>query len=283
LQRRAGTLPALAAALVLLSAGAAAEAVPENSPRPGGVAVIPIGAAGVSEEPAPTAMFGDRRALVLLQDDQWVAIVGIPLDYEDSSGRLSVSLPGRETSDYPFDIRPHAYREQRITVENRDYVDPDPPQVARITAERKRIDTALDSWSESRPADIELLVPVAGRQSPSFGFRRFFNDQPRAPHKGMDIAAPRGSTVQAAADGRISAEGDFFFNGNTVIIDHGQGLLTMYCHLDAIDVRQDDTVERGTAIGKVGATGRVTGPHLHFGVYLNGTAVDPALFLAPSP
>lgn len=277
------TQPAPAVALALLLAGAAAEAVPENSPRPGGVAVIPIGAAGVSAEPVPTAMFGDRRALVLLQDQQWVAIVGIPLDYEGSSGRLSVSLPGRETSAYPFDIGAHAYREQRITVENPDYVDPDPLQVARITAERERIDTALGAWSESRLADVELLVPVAGRQSPSFGFRRFFNDQPRAPHKGMDIAAPRGSTVRAAADGLISVEGDFFFNGNTVIVDHGRGLLTMYCHLDAIDVRQGDTVERGTAIGKVGATGRVTGPHLHFGVYLNGTAVDPALFLAPSP
>jgi murein DD-endopeptidase MepM/ murein hydrolase activator NlpD len=281
-RRLARKQAAPAIALALLLAGAGAKALPENSPRPGGVAVIPIGTAGVSAEPVPTAMFGDRRALVLLQDDQWVAIVGIPLDYEGSGGRLSVSLPGRETSDYPFDISPHAYREQRITVESQDYVDPDPQQVARITAERGRIDTALGAWSESGLTDVELLAPVAGRQSPSFGFRRFFNDQPRAPHKGMDIAAPRGSTILAAADGLISVEGDFFFNGNTVIIDHGQGLLTMYCHLDAIDVREGDAVERGAAIGKVGATGRVTGPHLHFGVYLNGTAVDPALFLTPS-
>jgi murein DD-endopeptidase MepM/ murein hydrolase activator NlpD len=227
-------------------------------------------------------MFGDRRALVLLRDDEWIAIVGIPLDYEGSSAELFVSLPGQPASEHPFEVTPHAYREQRLTVENQRYVDPDPLELERITAEREVLDAALGAWSESRLVDVELLVPVAGKRSPSFGFRRFFNDQPRAPHKGMDIAAPRGSVIAAAADGVISIEGDFFFNGNTVVIDHGQGLLTMYCHLDAIDVRQGDHVARGAAIGKVGATGRVTGAHLHFGVYLNGTAVDPSLLLAPS-
>jgi len=274
------SLPAIA--LILLATAAAAQAIPKHAPRPGGVAVIPIGAARASEGPVPVAMFGDKRALVLTYDDEWFAIVGIPLDYKAGAARLSVSLFGQTVSEYPFEVIPHAYSEQRLTVENQSYVDPDPLQLERIAAEREQIDTALGAWRESRLVDVELLVPVTGRQSPSFGFRRFFNDQPRAPHKGMDIAAPRGSTIVAATDGVISVEGDFFFNGNTVIIDHGQGLLTMYCHLDAIDVRQGDSVARGAAIGKVGATGRVTGAHLHFGVYLNGTAVDPSLLLAPS-
>jgi murein DD-endopeptidase MepM/ murein hydrolase activator NlpD len=268
--------------LILLWAAAAAEATPEHSPHPGGVAVIPIGTAGMSEGHMPAAMFGDQRALVVLRDDEWVAIVGIPLDYEGSAARLFVSLPGQPTSEYAFEVTPHAYREQRLTVENQSYVDPDPLQLERIAAERELIDAALAAWRDSRLVDLELLLPVAGKQSPSFGFRRFFNEQPRAPHKGMDIAAPRGSTILAAGDGVISIAGDFFFNGSTVIVDHGQSLLTMYCHLDAIDVRQGDNIARGTAIGKVGATGRVTGPHLHFGVYLNGTAVDPSLLLAPS-
>ena len=273
------SLPAIA--LILLATAAAAQAIPKHAPRPGGVAVIPIGAARASEGPVPVAMFGDKRALVLTYDDEWFAIVGIPLDYKAGAARLSVSLFGQTVSEYPFEVIPHAYSEQRLTVENQSYVDPDPLQLERIAAEREQIDTALGAWRESRLVDVELLVPVTGRQSPSFGFRRFFNDQPRAPHKGMDIAAPRGSTIVAATDGVISVEGDFFFNGNTVIIDHGQGLLTMYCHLDAIDVRQGDSVARGAAIGKVGATGRVTGAHLHFGVYLNGTAVDPSLLLGP--
>jgi murein DD-endopeptidase MepM/ murein hydrolase activator NlpD len=268
-----------AVTLILLFAMAGVKAVPQHAPRPGGIAVIPIADAGVAGEAAPIVRFGDNRALVVLRENRWVAVVGIPLDHDAGTASLSVTFPGREATDHPFEVTSHTYREQRITVENQNHVDPDPQQLARIAGERARIDGALATWREARLDDVDLLPPVPGSQSPSFGFRRFFNDQPRAPHKGMDIAAPRGSTILAAAAGIVSLEGDFFFNGNTVIIDHGQGLLTMYCHLDAIDVRQGDTVASGIAIGKVGATGRVTGPHLHFGVYLNGTAVDPALLL----
>ncbi|MEX2122358.1 MAG: peptidoglycan DD-metalloendopeptidase family protein [Woeseia sp.] len=273
-------------ALLLLIASTSAMALPENAPRPGGVAVIPVGravtAGGQAENAAPVVMFGKNRALVVRRDDEWIALVGIPLDHESGPARLSVTQPGRPALAVLFEVMPHTYREQRLTVENQSYVDPDPQQLERITSERALIDAALAAWRESPLLDVELLAPISGRQSPSFGFRRFFNDQPRAPHKGMDIAADRGTPVLASADGIISVAGDFFFNGNTVIIDHGQGLLTMYCHLDAIDVRQGDSLPRGTAVGKVGATGRVTGPHLHFGVYLNGTAVDPSLLLAPA-
>jgi len=246
-------------------------AAPEHSPWPGGIAIIDVGR---DDQPPPVVSFNDKPVLVMNNGDGWQAVVGIPLD--TTTDELSIRV-GED--DVAIDIVAHTYREQRLTVKNKSYVTPDPEQLERIGRERKIIDAALGRFRVSTTRTIELAAPVTGPRSSSFGLRRFFNEQPRSPHKGMDIAAGLGEPVQAPGDGVISATGDYFFNGNTVIVDHGQGFVTMYCHLDEIRVEKGQAVALGDVIGEVGATGRVTGPHLHFGTYLNGTAVDPAILL----
>jgi murein DD-endopeptidase MepM/ murein hydrolase activator NlpD len=269
----------LAAALLLAAAGTECVALPEHAPRPGGIAVIEIDADAATGA-APVVTFGERRALVLRREESWIAVVGIPLEQDIGRASIRVQNGGGEPAELPFEVLLHAYGEQRLTVSRR-YVEPSADELARITKEREILDRAIGNWREAPLADVSLSPPVPGPRNPSFGFRRWFNDEPRAPHKGMDIAAPAGTPVLAAADGEVTVTGDFYFNGNTVIIDHGQGLVTMYCHLDSIDVAAGSPVRSGARIGTVGATGRVTGAHLHFGTYLNGTAVDPALLLPP--
>ena len=261
----------IALSLGMLSAALAA-AAPDHAPWPGGIAVIDVGPA---EAPRPIVEFDERRVLVTRNANRWVAAVGIPLDA--AAGEMSIRV--NTARDISFEVREHAYREQRLTVKNKKYVSPDEAQLERIGRERKIIDAALSNWRDVDVSRLALETPVDGRRSSSFGLRRFFNDQPRSPHKGMDIAASEGTVIAAPGNGIVTATGDYFFNGKTVIIDHGQGFVTMYCHLSTINVDEGQPVETGEPIGAVGATGRVTGPHLHFGTYLNGTAVDPALLL----
>jgi len=243
----------------------------EQSLRPGGIAIIEVGSI---ESNPPEVTLGDQALLVMRRGDQWVAVAGIALD--TAPGTLRISVNGVDSD---VDISGHDYREQRITVENQSFVEQSPEQLERIFSERKIIDAVLMSFTERPVGGLSLSAPVPGKQSDSFGYRRFFNDQPRSPHKGMDISAGSGQAIVAPRVGTVAATGNYFFNGNTVLVDHGQGFITMYCHLSEINVEEGQQVATGDVLGAVGATGRVTGPHLHFGTYLNGTAVDPAIFL----
>jgi murein DD-endopeptidase MepM/ murein hydrolase activator NlpD len=210
----------------------------------------------------------------------WVALVGIPLDAapgpHEARLRPANDAPERQLA---FTVAPKKYAEQRLKVAEKRHVEPLQEDLERIARERVRIDAALGHYSTALTPQLALQPPVPGRRSSSFGLRRFFNDQPRNPHTGMDIAAPSGTPVRSPAPGRVLDTGDFFFNGNTVFVDHGLGVVTIYCHLNRIDVEPGDTVDTGTLLGQVGATGRVTGPHLHWGVAVNRALVDPALFL----
>ena len=245
----------------------------EHAPRPGGIAIIDV---GFADGARPVVVYRNNLALIFEKSDRYYAAVGLPLDVEaDTAIEISVNDEIRT-----LNVVPHQYTEQRLTVQNKEYVSPGKEALERIGRERKEIDAALNGFRVINVEEPALGPPVDGPRSSSFGLRRFFNDQPRSPHKVMDIAAGEGTPVEAPAEGIVVATGDYFFNGNTVIVDHGQGLVTMYCHLSAIDVAVGDGVDRGDVLGKVGATGRVTGPHLHFGTYLGGTAVDPALLLS---
>ncbi len=158
-------------------------------------------------------------------------------------------------------------------------VDLSAEDLLRYEGEKAHLSEMRRIFSAPAPASLTLIQPCEGTRTGTFGQRRVFNGQLRNPHNGMDIPAAEGTPVLAAGDAVVLDIGDYFFSGNTVILDHGRGFLSLYAHLSAVEVKAGDRVAAGATIGRVGATGRVTGPHLHFSVFLNSVAVDPALFL----
>jgi murein DD-endopeptidase MepM/ murein hydrolase activator NlpD len=258
----------------LFGTHAAALELPRHRSVPGGVAIVDLGASSTP----PRVTLDNVPVLVVGNPAKWTAVVGIALAARPGTRHLEVRRTGEAGTRLPLEIEPVRYAEQRLTVPP-GKVDLSAEDLARFERERTHLSAVAATRSDAVPQSLRLLQPTAGRRSSSFGLRRVFNNQPRNPHSGMDIAAPTGPEVIAAAAGRVIDTGDYFFNGQTIWLDHGGGLLTMYCHLDAIAVRTGDTVAAGERIGAVGATGRVTGPHLHWSVSLNRTMVDPALFL----
>lgn len=264
---------AMILALVLgLIPGHLLATVPEHRPVPGGVAVVDLGTP--SDEARPTAHHDERPVLVVDHQGHWHAVVGIGLDAE--TGHTAVNI---EDWAVEFTIEHREYAEQRITLDDDEQVSPGEETLERIRREHAEIQRARDTRSDREPATLQLELPVEGRFTSPFGLRRYFNDQPRNPHNGLDIANDPGTPIGSAASGEVIETGEYFFNGKTVFVDHGGGFVTMYCHMQDINVAHGDRVERGERIGTVGATGRVTGPHLHWTVYLNGEAVDPLLFV----
>lgn len=257
-----------------LSLATAALALPTHAPVPGGIAVIDLGAA---DSARPAARWNEQPLAVVAENGRWFALLGIPLDTLPAPLEVTVSgAAGERRLGVPVGIK--NYPEQRLTIKDKRKVEPDPADLARIEREQAHTERIKRQFSAAVP-DTAFARPASGRLSSRFGLRRFFNGQPRNPHSGLDFAAPAGAPVLAPAAGEVADAGDYFFNGNTVFIDHGQGLISAYMHLSQIAVRPGQRIAKGERLGAVGATGRSTGAHLHWTVILNGTPVDPELFL----
>ena len=218
----------------------------------------------------------NNRPVMRLRDQ---VLVGIPLNHPLGAANLDYVLSGQNAS-HSFIVVDKAYTEQHITLQNREMVNPNPEQLVRIRGESQRQRAQYMQYSDAPPPSAGFIQPLQGRISSLFGHRRFFNGQARNPHSGLDIAAPTGSKISAPADAEVTLVDDLYYNGKTIFLDHGQGLITMYCHLSESLVTEGERVEQGEVIGLVGATGRVTGPHLHWSVSLNGYRVDPQSMMA---
>lgn len=243
-----------------------------SHPVPGGVAVVALG----SEAQAPTARYQGKPVLVVREEGKrWIAIVGIPLKSQPGPHQLQVS-DGRTLG---FTVGTKHYREQHIKLKNSRQVNPLAEDMTRINRELAEQTRAYQTFSPAQPSNLLFDKPVEGPLSSPFGLRRFFNGEERNPHSGLDFAVGAGTPIKSPAAGKVILIGNYFFNGNTVFVDHGQGLISMFCHMSKVDVKLGQSLPRGGIVGRVGATGRATGPHMHWNVSLNDARVDPAIFI----
>lgn len=245
--------------------------LPQDSRRAGGIAVIEV------KPDTKKATLDENSVALVSEDKKTYAIVGIAL-----STKPGIQTLQTDQGNIEFTVVDYVYPEQRITLKETSKVTPDPDKLSRYQREAIEQSNIYKSFTPIKTESFPHFIwPAHGNTSSLFGLKRFFNEEPRAPHSGVDIAAGLGAFVQAPAAGVIIQTGDYFFNGQTVLIDHGQGIMSMLCHLSRTDVKVGLTVAQGDPIGLVGMTGRATGPHLHFGVSLNNARVDPMLMLPP--
>ena len=248
--------------------------LPRESAVPGGIKIIRLDAHGDS---MPYVDLDGHRALVIKDGAQWLAIIGIPLSAPVAPQHVTVrTQEGKQNLEFLIGDKHYASQSLNVAPAK---VNLSRAALARVAREKAIIDHDLSRWSDDQPQSLRWQAPVPGARSSSFGTRRIFNGESRNPHGGMDIAAPAGTPVKVPLSGTVIDTGNFFFNGNTVFVDHGRGLISMYCHLSAVKVMPGQRIAAGATLGKVGMTGRTTGPHLHWGLNLNRAWVDPELFV----
>jgi murein DD-endopeptidase MepM/ murein hydrolase activator NlpD len=254
--------------------------LPRELRVPGGVALLDVGASNV---PRPRVTREGANVWVTERAGRWIAVVGIPLSAAPGEYRVDVmssaGANGAEaTTQISYVVKPKKYPVQPLKLD-RAMVEPPQEVLARIERESAHLKTVRSHWREASATSARFVLPAKGPLSSRFGLQRVLNGQPRSPHAGLDVAAPTGTPIHAPGDGIVIDTGDYYFCGKTVFIDHGHGLITLYCHLSEIIAKSGDVVKQGDRVGLVGSTGRSTGPHLHWTVYLNGVAVEPELFI----
>jgi murein DD-endopeptidase MepM/ murein hydrolase activator NlpD len=250
--------------------------------QPGEVVRVDISCSCSGQRPSASA-FGSEVALFPRSGGRsWSGLIGIDVDAMPGVSDLDVRLepPGHRpiVVTRPLNVVAKQFPTRRLRVAPT-YVDPPPDELARIVRDAELLRTVFAKVTP-RIWDGPFVRPVEAPANSNFGSRSIFNGQPRSPHGGVDFASPAGTPVAAAGGGRVAIAEDLFFTGQTVVIDHGLGLYSVFAHLSTLNVAEGDRVERGDIVGRVGATGRVTGAHLHWGVRLNGARVDPMSLLA---
>lgn len=241
---------------------------------PGGITAVELGV--MNQE--PTVYFENHRVWVKKnKNGSYTAFVGVGLN---AKGKNSLSITIQETNTtLAFNIGKKSYPVQKIYMDSNKYVELSKSDLERVLKEKEQMKQALMTYSDIK-APLRLDSPLKGRISSAFGLERYFNDQPRSPHGGIDIAAPTGTKIKAAQSGKVLLAGDFFYCGKFVLLDHGKGFMTLYCHLNKIYAKKGSFIKKGEHIAEVGSTGRATGPHLHFSAILNGSFIDPSLLFS---
>jgi murein DD-endopeptidase MepM/ murein hydrolase activator NlpD len=219
-----------------------------------------------------------KEVPAFLVEDHWTSILGVDLDAKPgkhTATALVTMEDGRvDKRETTIDVVRKRYPTTELKVEDK-YVELSKTDLARANRESKETEGIFAKISNEMLWDQPFSVPIPGETGTNFGHRRIFNGQPRAPHTGADLRAKTGTPIHAANRGRVMLAKDLFFTGNTVILDHGLGVFSLYAHLSRIDIKPGDIVSAGQLLGLAGATGRVTGPHLHWGMRLQGARVDP--------
>jgi murein DD-endopeptidase MepM/ murein hydrolase activator NlpD len=275
-------------ALAGLTAGAQTRSTPhihvsaERGPvRPGDVVVLTI---ETSTPSAPVRVRAFNRALLPFAVDakRWRVLIGIDLDTRVGSHEVTIEAgesPELERVVHRLVVTPRQFRTRTLTVDEA-FVNPPAAALDRIARETAELNALWAASTAEKLWKGPFLRPVPDPANSAFGTRSILNGQPRSPHSGADFNSPTGTPIKSPNAGRVVLAGDRYFTGNTVMIDHGLTLFSLFAHLSEMDVHEGDTVASGQVIGKVGATGRVTGPHLHWSVRLNGARVDPLSLLS---